>query len=283
MARAAAKGRKRAQQDARSAQRKPTSRRRLHTAEEGLFFSRIRNHAKWAYVLLAVVFAATFAFVGVGTGNSDLTQLFQDIFRGGSGGTSISSAVKKTNENPQNAQAWRELADAYRAKEGHVDDAIAALATYTGLRPKDASGLSELGELQLARAQQRQNEATQARIAEQEAYAPTSFQAPTSSPFGKAFAQDPVFNAVQSQASSVSSDLTSKALTAYGEAVSTYKQLTKLRPNDSAAWLSLDQAAEQGGDITTAVAALKKVAKLEPDQAAQVNARIKALQASGSG
>jgi tetratricopeptide (TPR) repeat protein len=229
------------------------------------------------------VFAATFAFVGVGTGNSDLTQLFQDIFRGGGGGSSISSAVKKTNEHPNDAQAWRQLADAYRAKEGHVDDAIAALSTYTGLRPKDASALSELGELQLARAQQRQSAATEARIAEQEAYASASFQPPTSSSFGKALAQDPVQNAMQSQASTVSSDLTSKALTAYGEAVSTYKQLTKLRPSDSAAWLSLDQAAEQGGDTTTAVAALKKVAKLEPDQAAQINARIKTLQASGSG
>lgn len=282
MARAAAKGRKRPQPDARSAPKRG-GRRKLNTAEEGLFFSRIRTHAKWAYVFLAVVFAATFAFVGVGTGNSDLTQLFQDIFRGGGGGKSISSALKDTNEHPNSAQAWRNLADAYRAKEGHVDDAIAALSTYTGLRPKDAAALGELGELQLAKAQNLQNVATTARINEQEAYASTSFQPPTTSPFGKAFAQDPVLNAVQSRASTVSSDLTTQALTAYGQAVTTYKQLTKLRPNDSAAWLSLDQAAEQGGDTATAIAALKKVAQLEPEQADQINARIKTLQGSASG
>jgi tetratricopeptide (TPR) repeat protein len=282
MARAAAKGGKRPKPDARGAAKR-SSRRKLNTAEEGLFFSRIRNHAKWAYVMLAVVFAATFAFVGVGTGNSDLTQLFQDIFRGGSsGGKSISGSLKKTNENPNDAQAWRDLATAYQDK-GQVENAISALSTYTGLKPKDATAVGELGSLQLTNAQSLQQTASLAQYNQQEAFAPTLFQPPTTTGFGKAFAQDPILSALQSQSSTVASDATSKAATAYGQAVTTYKQLTKLLPNDSTAWLSLDQAAEQAGDATTAIAALKKVAKLEPDQAAQIRARIKTLQGSASG
>jgi CDP-diacylglycerol--glycerol-3-phosphate 3-phosphatidyltransferase len=36
--------------------------------QEQLFFQRLRLHAKWAYVVLAVAFAATFALLGVGSG-----------------------------------------------------------------------------------------------------------------------------------------------------------------------------------------------------------------------
>jgi predicted Zn-dependent protease len=281
MARAAAKGRKRPQPDARGPRKR--GRRQLSATEQTLFFSRIRTHAKWAYVLLAVLFAGTFAFLGVGSGNSDLTSLFTGIFNGGSGGPSISSALKKTNDHPQDAKAWRELATAYQAKEGHLEDAISALATYTSLRPKDAQALVDLGSLQLTDAGNLAQIANAAQINEQEAYAPTSFQPASTTPLGKAFAQDPVLSAVQGRASTARSDAASRAGTAYGQAVNTYQQLTKLKPNDSTAWLSLDQAAEQAGDSKTAVLALKKVAKLEPDQAAQIKARIKTIQGSAGG
>jgi Flp pilus assembly protein TadD len=281
MARAAAKGRKRPEPDARSP-RKRSGRRELSAAEQGLFFSRIRTHAKWAFVLLAVVFAATFAFAGVGTGNNDLSQLFQDIFRGGGSSTSVSKALDRTNKNPNDAKAWRDLATAYQEK-GRLDDAIAALTTYTGLKPKDATAFSDLGSLQLSAAQNAATAAAPLQAAEAYEYAGTTFEPASTTGIGKALGGDPIEQALQTRVSTRASDAQSKIQTYYSGAVSTYKQLAKLRPNDSTAWLSLDQAAEQAGDAATAIQALKKVAKLEPDQAAQIKARIKALESSSPG
>jgi hypothetical protein len=56
-----------------------------------LFFSRMRRRAKPMYFILAVLFAITFAGLGVGTGsNSGLDQLFSNLNIFGSSGTSVS-------------------------------------------------------------------------------------------------------------------------------------------------------------------------------------------------
>ncbi len=65
--------------------------------------------------------------------------------------------------------------------------------------------------------------------------------------------------------------------------ISTYQQLGKLRPNDATVQLSLAQTAESAGNVKVEIAALKRVAKLEPDQAHQIQAKIKQLQKSQSG
>src|SRR5439155_507056 len=62
--------------------------------ENQLFFTRLRNQAKWAFALMVVVFGAGFAFLGVGCGGLDLGSLIQDAFgTKGSSGTSITQAV----------------------------------------------------------------------------------------------------------------------------------------------------------------------------------------------
>jgi hypothetical protein len=73
--------------------RKPQPQGRKRHASGGnpnqqLFFSRLRRRAKPAYLILAILFAVTFAFLGVGSGsNSGLDQLFSglNIFGGGGG------------------------------------------------------------------------------------------------------------------------------------------------------------------------------------------------------
>ena len=42
--------------------------------EEQLFFGRLRGHAKWMFVLLAVVFALSFVFLGVGSGSTGISD-----------------------------------------------------------------------------------------------------------------------------------------------------------------------------------------------------------------
>ena len=59
--------------------------------QEELFFQRLRDHAKWAFVLLAVVFALGFVFFGVGSGSTGISDALQNAFNfGNKGGSSIS-------------------------------------------------------------------------------------------------------------------------------------------------------------------------------------------------
>src|ERR1700740_745758 len=97
-----------------------------------LFFMRLRRRAKPMYVLLAVLFGVTFAFIGVGTGsNSGLDQLFSGLNIFGSGGTSVSKANKESKTNP--GKGYRDLATAYEAKSDNAD-AISALQQYTNIK-----------------------------------------------------------------------------------------------------------------------------------------------------
>ena len=45
---------------------KKSRRKAEKTLEDELFFTRLRGHAKWAFALLAIVFAGSFVFLGVG-------------------------------------------------------------------------------------------------------------------------------------------------------------------------------------------------------------------------
>jgi tetratricopeptide (TPR) repeat protein len=277
MARAAAKGRKRPQPDARRPAKR-SGRRQLSAAEQNLFFSRIRRQAKWVFVLLAIVFAGGFVFFGVGSGNnSSLGDLFNNLFQGGSGGPSISSAQKKVDKNPQNATAWHDLATAYQDKN-RTDDAINALSTYTSLRPKDPKGLSELAALQRTQAQNLQNDAYTAQFAQQDAYLGTLFAPAPNSNLGKALATDPVSQATQATATAAVNDASTKVQSAFGASISTYQQLAKLRPRDASVQLDLAQTAELANNVPVEVSALKRAAKLLPDQASQIQAKIKKLQ-----
>ena len=65
--------------------------------EDTMFFPRLRRHAKWVFVLLALVFALSFVFFGVGAGGTGIG----DILRGGGG----SSATRRPSS--RSAQARR--------------------------------------------------------------------------------------------------------------------------------------------------------------------------------
>jgi tetratricopeptide (TPR) repeat protein len=276
MARAAANRGKRPQPDARRP-RKSGGRRQLSASEQTLFFSRIRRQAKWVFVLLAVVFAGGFVFFGVGTGNnSNLGDLFNNMFRGGSSGPSISSAQGRIAKNSGDAKAWHDLATAYQNKQ-QTADAIAALQTYTALRPKDANGLAELAGLQRTQAQNLQRDASIAQFLQQDAYAASQFGASSTSKIGQALA-DPVQQAVQSASANRSSAASTRVYTAYNDAISTYQRLAKLHPNDAGVQLDLATTAESAGNTPVEIAALKRAAKLLPDQAVQIQAKIKTLQ-----
>ena len=78
---------------------------------------------------------------------------------------------------------------------------------------------------------------------------------------------------------SVVTSLAQNVQLAYAGAVSSYKQMARLEPNNANAQFQLAQAAQTAGDTTSAVAAYRAYLKLIPNgsTAGQVRALIKQL------
>jgi len=238
--------------------------------QEELFFQRLRNHAKWAYVGLAVAFVLGFVLLGVGSGSTGLSDVFQNAFNfGSSSGTSISSLEHKVTKQPQNATAWRDLATAYEQKQ-RTSDAVSALERYTALRPKDQDALGELAsqyttlsQTYAADYQTAQNSASIASPAA--AFAPSA-----STTFGKIFSdpkglQDPIGAVISGQAQQQAQSALASYQGAQRSAEDALKRLAKLAPRDVTVQYQLGQAAQQAGDYKGAVAAYTRFLKLSPN------------------
>ena len=73
------------------------TRRRGTTApsiEDTMFFPRLRRHAKWMFVFLALVFALGFVGFGVGAGGTGIGDIFRN-----SGGTSAQSVSERAERD----------------------------------------------------------------------------------------------------------------------------------------------------------------------------------------
>ncbi len=250
-----------------------------------MFFPRLRNQAKWAFVLLIFVFGGGFIFLGVGSGGLDLGTLLRDAFgnKGASTG-SVSEAQKAVQERPYNAPARQNLADVLE-KKGRVDEAITAWQAYVKLRPKDTTALRHLGQLELGQADRFLQQAQLAALAQQEAGAGSAFTPSSSSRFGQSLGTNPIASAVSTKATAALQQASVNYQTAAGAAVTTYKQIVKINPRDQQALLSLAQAADTLRQPSVAISAYKRVLALGLDQAtaAQIRQRIKTLRQSTGG
>jgi tetratricopeptide (TPR) repeat protein len=282
MARAAVKAKQAQASKAQAAGRraKASHGRRRHASggnpNQQLFFSRLRRKAKLAYLLLAVLFAVTFAFLGVGSGSSGLDQLFSGLNIFSSSGSSVSKALSHIKKHPNDPQGFRDLATAYEGK-GDTAQAIGALQQYTTLRPKDAKAWSELGGLQQTQAQDYVAQYQNA-VQSQQLAAPSQGFQPTGK-LGSAIGSNPIEQAAATTANSSINDLSQRASLAYNNAISSYKQVVHLQPGNANAEFELATAAQSAGDRTTAIAAYKAYVRLNPDSstAAQVKQLIKQL------
>ena len=158
MARAAVKAKQ--AQEAAARPKTPARARRHHKSggnpTQELFFARMRRKAKFVYFLLAILFAVTFAFLGVGSGSSGLSA-FHEHQHLPPLGTSVSSAQKEIQKNPNSAEGYRDLATAYEGK-AETASAITALQQYIAIAKKDGKALSQLAGLQLSQATDYQNQ-----------------------------------------------------------------------------------------------------------------------------
>jgi tetratricopeptide (TPR) repeat protein len=217
-----------------------------------MFFPRLRRHAKWMFLFLALVFALGFVGFGVGAGGIG----FGDVIRnagGGGGQPSISKAEQQTLDNPKDAKAFKDLSTAYQAA-GQTDNAIEALASYTQLRPKDTDGLRELAALYLQKASAAQQRAQifQARSAY---LAPGGIRDTIFQIGGGPLTPDPITNAVSTSYEAEISAASSEAQTASAQAVEQYRKIAQVRPKDPSVQLELASAAQSAGDVVTTIAA----------------------------
>jgi tetratricopeptide (TPR) repeat protein len=247
-----------------------------------MFFPRLRNQAKWAFVFLILVFGGGFVFLGVGSGGLDLGQLIRDAFGNtGSSGASVSEAQKRVDERPLNAIRRKALANALE-KKGRIDEAIAAWTEYTRLMPQDITALRHLGQLELGQADRYLREAQLASLAQQDAGVGSPFRPSSTDKFGQALGEDPIAAALSGKASTQLQQASVKYQTAATRAVATYQLIVKAQPNDEQALFSLAQAADTLQQTPVAISAYKRLLKfkLDPTTAAQIRERVKTLQQS---
>jgi tetratricopeptide (TPR) repeat protein len=260
--------------------------------QEELFFQRLRNHAKWAYVGLAIAFVLGFVLLGVGSGSTGLSDVFQNAFHFGSSGTSLSSLQHKVEKQPQNAIAWRDLATAYEQKQ-RTADAVDALRRYTALRPKDQDALSELASQYSTLSQTYAADYQAAQESVQAASPGSTFAPAASTTFGKIFndpngLQDPIGAVISVQAQQKTQTALASYQAAQKSAEAALQKVARLAPRDVTVQYQLGQASQQAGDYKGAVAAYRRFLKLSPEDvdAPQVKQLLKqaiSLAASSAG
>jgi tetratricopeptide (TPR) repeat protein len=230
-----------------------------------MFFTRLRRHAKWMFVFLALVFAV--GFVGFGIGANQNASL-GDLIRGNSGSTSgnlsVGDAREQLQKNPKSAEAKRDLATALQ-EDGQTDEAITVLNAYVAQSPKDENALRELAGLYLARANALAQDAQTAQLGASYRTFGSTFSVPLDLGNGATLGTDPIDEAISTQASQEVSAAVGKAQTAYQNAEATYDKLATVAPRDPNVQLELAQAAQQSGNVAKAITAYERFLVLAPD------------------
>ena len=249
-----------------------------------MFFPKLRKRAKWVFLALAVLFALSVVFFGVGTGipGANPWDAIQGLFeerRAAGGGPSVEDAQKRVEENPKDAKARLDLANALQA-EGRRVDAIAQLEIYTEMKPRDTNALQQLAALYDAQATAAQDEAIDAQLEAQRHTFPESFAPPEQRRIREEISGGPIAETVSSQAGERVGVAYQKMQAAYTKEASVYRKLTQIIPDDQLLHLQLGQASQFAGDTKGAIAAYKRFLALAPDDpnAPIVRQEIKRLQ-----
>ena len=276
-----ARGAAQAQRKQRQAEA-PKRKKAAQTWEDQLFFSRLRRHAKVIYVLLAVVFAAGFVVLGVGSGSTGIGDLLQGkLF--GSGGSSTSSQINdKQNaikSHPKDVTLYLDLAGLYQANHKEPQ-ALATLRRAQQVAPKDVDVLNQIAGIYSARAA-RAGDSYNSVLNTYLANSVTQPGLDTNSQLGQALTSDPYSRALQQRLNEQFVKVTS----AYSKVENAYKQsvdASKGTSNEANALLQWASAAQNANDVATAVKAYQRFLKVAPDNpnAATVRQTLAQLQAS---
>lgn len=247
-----------------------------------MFFPRLRRQAKWAFVLLAVMFAGGFVFFGVGAGGSGIGDYLADLFNRqptATGDVSLDDAKARVAESPKDAEAQLTLANAAQAA-GETGTAISALEAYLELRPRDADALQQLAGLYEIRASDAQERAANAELESQA----TAFQQELQAGAGKLgtpLFSAPISNELQQAATTSSTAALTEMQEAYRKEAETYRRLTVLLPDDPTMFFELGRTSQLSSDVETAIGAYEQFLELAPDDpnASIIREQLKLLKA----
>jgi cytochrome c-type biogenesis protein CcmH/NrfG len=253
----------------------------------------MRRQTRWVFAVLAVVFAASFVFLGVGSGSSALTDILNGNIHlfGGSSGPSVKSLQKKVAKDPTNAKLRLQLAQLL-VQKNQTDDAVVAYKNYLKLKPGNTDGLQGLATVYQTKITELQSEIqtppTPA-LASLNSFQPVAQNVV----LGAALAslQPPELSITSLQQGE--SDLFQKQLAGVIlKHVGIYRTLAAKTPGDSSAFLQIAATASQDGAVTVAIATYQEFLKkyptdpLVPDVKRQIKSLKKSLtsgQSSSSG
>jgi tetratricopeptide (TPR) repeat protein len=271
MARGQAQRRRRARSHAQKSAR---------SAEDLMFFPKLRRRAKWVFLLLAIAFAIGFVAFGVGTGvgGTSIGDVLRDLIGRQSSSTSLDDVRKQAQEHPKDAAAQLAYATALQAR-GRTQEAISALESYTTLKPKDTDALRQLANLWGSLANKASQEEETARAQAAEVSAAESFAQPGGQ-FLQEVEQNKIAQSLAAQANERAASAQARAQSAYARQEKVYESLTLLIPDDPSIFLSLGISAQQAGDYPSAVAAYKQFLTLAPNDpsAPQVKQQVQLLE-----
>jgi tetratricopeptide (TPR) repeat protein len=282
MARGAAQAQRKQQ-----AQTAPKKKQAPPSWEDQLFFSRLRRHAKWVYVFLAVVFALGFVVLGIGSGSTGITDILRGNFGGGSGSTSsqIKDQQQKIDRNPKSIDAYLNLSTLYQ-QDQKTPQAIATLEQAAKVDPKNLDVLNRLAGIYRTQAESSLNTAAAA----QAALSSNNSLPPgldPSSQLGQDLGSDSVTQSLNQKASESFAKMTSS----FSKAESAYQRVANAArgtAQEASSQLQLASVAVetlrlsgQPTDAVRAIAAFKRYLRLAPDgaNAAQAKQSIAQLQA----
>jgi hypothetical protein len=244
VARAAAKRKKRTPPP--PGQRAERSRRdETKSLEQQLFFGRLRRSAKWAFLLLAIVFAGSFVFLGVGSGNAGLGDVFQNLNIFGSSGSSISKLEKAVKERPNDATARNELAQAL-VTDQREDEAVGTLQEFLDRHPRNVDVLNQLAAVYDEKANDEVVELQLVFSRRVSVVDPAEFGPAPDSALGRALGlhPDPISKAVANAGLDEQRLAEAKLANTRKAALEVYRSLAVLNPEDSTRQIQLAQAAE---------------------------------------
>jgi hypothetical protein len=192
-----------------------------NTWEDQLFFARMRRHAKLVFLLLAIVFAVSFVFLGVSSGSNGITDALQSFF-GRSTGSSLSSQIhakqKAIAQHPKEVSLYLDLAGTYQADQQDAN-ALATLQKARAIAPHNVDVLNRIAALYGSQAG-RAGDGYTATLA---SLSLNDIQSPgldTSSQIGQALTSDPYTQALQTRLN----DAYTKVTSAYAKVAGVYKQ-----------------------------------------------------------
>ncbi len=229
-----------------------------------MFFTRLRTHAKWMFVFLALAFGIGFVAFGVGAGGTGIGDAIQDFFSGDDT-PSLEEARANVSENPGDPQALLELANVLQGQQ-QFGEAASTLEQYLELQPGDVDVLRQLAAVYASRAQQISVEqAVLGTAGGPEGFSSSVYAFPESSGFLGAVGQNPIVDARTTQVQAESNELGDRLDAVYQDQIAVYERIAELTPDDPQVFLELGEAATAGRDSEAAIAAYERFLELDPE------------------